>query len=54
MVRCSVEAQGQLYLLPFIQYIHSYPPYLQTVPSIRNLRTRYAVVTSVQLNVGQV
>jgi hypothetical protein len=28
-----------------IQYIPSYPPYLKAVPSIRNLRTRHAVVT---------
>jgi hypothetical protein len=29
----------------FIQYIRSYPPYLEPVSSIRNLRTRHAVVT---------
>jgi hypothetical protein len=28
-----------------IQYICSYPPYLEAVSSIRNLRTRNAVVT---------
>jgi hypothetical protein len=28
-----------------IQYIRSYPPYLDGVSSIRNLRTRHAVVT---------
>jgi hypothetical protein len=28
-----------------IQYIRSYPPYLEGDPSIRNLRTRHAVVT---------
>jgi hypothetical protein len=28
-----------------IQYIRSYPPYLETVSSIRNLRSRLAVVT---------
>jgi hypothetical protein len=28
-----------------IQYIRSYPPYLEAVPSIRNLRMRHAVVT---------
>jgi hypothetical protein len=28
-----------------LQYIRSYPPYLQAVSSIRNLRTRHAVVT---------
>jgi hypothetical protein len=28
-----------------IQYIRSYPPYLETVSSIRNPRTRHAVVT---------
>jgi hypothetical protein len=28
-----------------IQYIHSFPPYLEGVSSIRNLRTRHAVVT---------
>ncbi|KAJ4442813.1 hypothetical protein ANN_04406 [Periplaneta americana] len=29
-----------------IQYIHSYSPYLEAVSSIRNLRTRHAVVIS--------
>jgi hypothetical protein len=28
-----------------IQYIRSYPPYLEAVSSIRNLRTRHALVT---------
>jgi hypothetical protein len=28
-----------------IQYIRSYPPYLEGISSIRNLRTRHAVVT---------
>jgi hypothetical protein len=28
-----------------IQYIHSYPSYLEVVSSIRNLRMRHAVVT---------
>jgi hypothetical protein len=28
-----------------IQYIRSYPPYLEVVPSIRSLRTRHAVAT---------
>jgi hypothetical protein len=28
-----------------IEYIRSYPPYLEAVSSIRNLRTRRAVVT---------
>jgi hypothetical protein len=28
-----------------IQYIRSYPPYLEAFSSIRNLRTRHAVVT---------
>jgi hypothetical protein len=27
------------------QYIRSYPPYLEAVSSIRNLRTRHAMVT---------
>jgi hypothetical protein len=35
-----------------IQYILSYPPYLETVSSIRNLRTRHAVVTGDTLNLG--
>jgi hypothetical protein len=34
----------------FIQYIRSYPPYLEDVSSIRNLRTRHAVVTRDPLN----
>jgi hypothetical protein len=33
-----------------IQYIHSYPPYLEAVSSICNLRTRHAMVTDL-LNV---
>jgi hypothetical protein len=33
-----------------IQHIRSYPPYLEAVSSIRNLRTRHAVVTVYQLN----
>jgi hypothetical protein len=32
------------------QYIRSYPPYLQAVSFIRNLRTRHAVVTWGQNN----
>jgi hypothetical protein len=28
-----------------IQYIHSYPPYLESVSSVCNLRTHYAMVT---------
>jgi hypothetical protein len=28
-----------------IQYIRSYPPHLETISSVRNLRTRHAVVT---------
>jgi hypothetical protein len=28
-----------------IQYLRSYPPYLEAVSSIRNLRTRHVVVT---------
>jgi hypothetical protein len=35
-----------------IQYIRSYPPYLEAVPSIRNLRTRHAVVTRDPPNMG--
>jgi hypothetical protein len=31
--------------LLFIQYIHSYPAYLEAVSSIRNLRTRHGIVT---------
>jgi hypothetical protein len=34
------------------QYIRSYPPYLEAVSSIRNLRTRHAVVTGDPLNMG--
>jgi hypothetical protein len=37
----------------FIQYIRSYPPYLETVSSIRNLRTRHAVVTGDHLTLDQ-
>jgi hypothetical protein len=35
-----------------IQYICSYPPYLETVSSIHNHRTRHAVVTSDPPNIG--
>jgi hypothetical protein len=35
-----------------IRYIRSYPPYLKAVSSIRNPRTRHAVVTVDPLNVG--
>jgi hypothetical protein len=35
-----------------IQYIRSYPPYLEAVSSIRNPRTRHAVVTMDSLNMG--
>jgi hypothetical protein len=35
-----------------IQYIRSYPPYLEAVSSIRNLRTRHAVVTRDSLNMA--
>jgi hypothetical protein len=34
----------------FIKYIRSYPPYLETISSIRNLMTRHAVVTRNPLN----
>jgi len=34
----------------FIQYIHSYPPYLEAVSSIHNLRTRCVMVTRDPLN----
>jgi hypothetical protein len=33
-----------------IQYIRSYPPYLEAVSSIRNLRTRCTLVTRVPVN----
>jgi hypothetical protein len=33
-----------------IQYIRNYPPYLETVSSIRNLRTHHTVVTRDPLN----
>jgi hypothetical protein len=36
-----------------IQYIHSYPPYLEAVFSISNLRTRHAVVTRDPLNMAR-
>jgi hypothetical protein len=36
-----------------IQYIRSYPPYLEAGFSIRNLRTRHAVVTRDLPNTGQ-
>jgi hypothetical protein len=32
-----------------VQYIRSYPPYLEAVSHIRNLRTRHAVVTGAHL-----
>jgi hypothetical protein len=35
-----------------IQYIRSYPPYLEAVPSIRNLRTCHALVTRDPPNMG--
>jgi hypothetical protein len=35
-----------------IQYIRSFPPYLEGVSSIRNLRTRNAVVTRVPPNIS--
>jgi hypothetical protein len=35
-----------------IQYIRSYPPYLEAISSIRNLRTRHAVVTRDPLNMA--
>jgi len=34
------------------QYIHSYPPYLETVSSIRNPRTRHVVVTRTHMTRG--
>jgi hypothetical protein len=37
-----------------IQYIRSYPPELEGVSSIRNLRTRHAVVTRDPPNVNTV
>jgi hypothetical protein len=36
-----------------IYYIRSYPQYLEAVSSIRNLRTRHAVVTGDSLNMEQ-
>jgi len=36
-----------------IQYIRSYPPYLEAVSSIRNPRTRHAVVTVDPLNMAR-
>jgi hypothetical protein len=36
-----------------MQYIYIYPPYLEAVSSIRNLRTRHAVVTRDPLNMVQ-
>jgi len=33
-----------------IQYIRSYPPYLESVSSIRNPRTRHAVVAGTHIN----
>jgi hypothetical protein len=38
----------------FIQYIRSYSPYLEVVSSIRNLRTRHAVVTRDSPNMGYI
>jgi hypothetical protein len=38
--------------LLLIQYIRSYPPHLEAVSSIRNPRTRHAVVTVDPLNMG--
>jgi hypothetical protein len=35
-----------------IQYIHSYPLYLEAVSSIHNLRTRHAMVTRDPPNMG--
>jgi hypothetical protein len=35
-----------------IQYIRSYPPYLEAVSSIRNLRASHAVVVRGPLNIG--
>jgi hypothetical protein len=40
--------------LLLIQYIRSYPPYLETVSSIRNPRTCHAVVTRDPLNIEPV
>jgi hypothetical protein len=37
-----------------IQYIRSYPPYLEAVPSIRNLMTRHAVVTRDPPNMARI
>jgi hypothetical protein len=37
-----------------IHYIRSYPPYLEAVSSIRNLRTRHAVVTRDPLNMDYI
>jgi len=33
----------------YIQYIGSYPPYLEAVSSIHNLRTRHVIVTGTHL-----
>jgi hypothetical protein len=33
----------------FIQCIHSYPPYLEAVPSICNLKTHHVMVTGTHL-----
>jgi hypothetical protein len=38
--------------LLLIQYIRSYPPYIEAVSSIRNPRTRHAVVTRNPVNMG--
>jgi hypothetical protein len=49
------QAEGPPFFLCqrlFIQYIRTYPPYLEDVSSIRNLRTRHAVVTWDPPNMG--
>jgi hypothetical protein len=40
--------------LLLIHYIHSYPPYLEAVSSIRNPRTSHTVVTVHTLNIESV
>jgi hypothetical protein len=37
-----------------IQYIRSNPPYLEAVSSIRNLRTRHAMVTGELFNLARI
>jgi hypothetical protein len=37
-----------------IQYIRRYPPYLEAVSSIRNLRTTHAVVTRDTLSIRKI